>query len=419
MSEEKDKLSPYFSPNKLTSSGVKKVNNVPLYMVIGIICAFALLIAMVASKKAIAQKSLAPKIKIHTPSGYTLKMADEVIQHNKKPPAKENKILLPLNSELTTKSQFLEPATDNSITIQSDVSEAEIERIRQEKTQQFEEAVKAQITVSYNKEKISSMSHQGTAHQTLAIAPNAGQLPSFKEQLKLLQTSANNNIPDQTASNIGGSENESRWQLKSKLQTPSSLFELRAGAVIPGVLISGIRSELNGQIIGQVSQDVFDTATGNYLLIPQGTKLVGVYSNDVKFGQDSVLVAWQRLVFPDGKALDIGGMSGSDRAGYAGFRDEVDHHYARIYGSAVLMSGIVAAISYTQNRNQAAAGFAAPTAGQALSQALGQQLGETTSQLIAKNINTAPTINIRPGYEFNVTVTKDLVFKHPYQQFAY
>lgn len=140
----------------------------------------------------------------------------------------------------------------------------------------------------------------------------------------------------------------------------------------------------------------------------------------MSFGQDSVLVAWQRLVFPDGKALDIGSMPGADNAGYAGFRDQVDHHYARIYGSALLMSGIVAGITYSQNTNQTNPyGYNQPTAGSVLSQALGQQLGEVTSQMVSKNLNISPTINIRPGYRFNIIVIKDLTFKSPYRQFAY
>lgn len=211
-----------------------------------------------------------------------------------------------------------------------------------------------------------------------------------------------------------------RWHLDSTLRNPNSRYELRAGSVIPGVMISGISSELPGQIIAQVSQNIYDTATGNYLIIPQGTKIVGIYSSDASFGQNSVLVAWQRLIFPDGKALDIGSMPGADSAGYAGFRDRVDHHYARIYGSAILMSGIVAGITYSQNTNQSGEfGYAQPTAGSVLSQALGQQLGEVTSQLVSKNLNISPTIHVRPGYRFNIIVVKDLVFESSYRQFAY
>lgn len=415
MSQDNNLLSPDTSPNTLNVAGVKKVNNMPLIIVLSVILVFALLIAMVALKKSSAQQVASASIQRNTPKRDTLKLANDVIK-NAHPIARGSKrALLPLKSELPAQVEAPKELPPEPLSVNNGVSESELERIRQEKTQQFEEAVKAKITVSVDKELTKPNGQLGRPYNLAMQGANPAL--AFKEQLTLMQAAQQ---PTQTARSIGGEEHEQRWHLKSTLQSPQTPYELRAGSVIPGILISGIRSELHGQIIGQVSQDVYDTATGHHLLIPQGTKLLGVYSNDVKFGQDSVLVAWQRLMFPDGKALDIGAMSGSDSAGFSGFRDEVDHHYARIYGSAVLMSGIVAAISYTQNRNQGEQGtFRAPTVGSTLSQALGQQLGETTSQLIAKNINTAPTIHIRPGYEFNVTVTKDLVFNSPYRQFAY
>lgn len=413
MNKDNKLLSPDASPTSLKSSGVKKVNNMPLIIVVSILGSFILLIAMVAMKKASAQKAQTPSHSSKAQKIDAKKLAMDLIRSSKPAPIIK---MSPANT-LDTKQEeqrIVYAPSLRSEALMPTVNNSEIDRINQEKTQLFEEAVKAKITVSVDKELIKS---NGQDFKAINQGIRTGEL-SFKEQLKQLQAVPSNQ--SQTASIIGGKENEQRWRLNSSLQNPSTPFELRAGAVIPGVLISGLRSELNGQIIGQVSQDVFDTATGKFLIIPQGTKLIGIYSDKVNFGRDSVLVAWQRLVFPDGKALDIGAMPGADSAGYAGFRDEVDHHYARIYGSAVLMSGIVAAISYSQNRNQGAqAAFSPPSTADVLSQALGQQIGETTTQLIAKNINTAPTINIHPGYEFNVTVTKDLVFTSPYKQFAY
>ena len=112
-------------------------------------------------------------------------------------------------------------------------------------------------------------------------------------------------------------------------------------------------------------------------------------------------------------------MPGADGAGYAGFKDEVDNHYLRVFGSALLMSGVVAGVAYSQNRNQSANSYSAPTAGSALSEALGQQLGQATAQMISKNLNIAPTLNIRPGFRFNVIVVKDLTFSKPYASFDY
>jgi len=415
MNKNNDFLSPDTSPQKLQTAGVKRVNNVPLIIAIGILTVFVVLIALVANKRANAQNQAPEIMKVKNLKKNTMSLAYEVVGNHKAAviPAPNETILrqesvLPITEEqsLPQKQDMGEPS----------VSDTEIERIRQEKTQEFEEAVKAKTAIMVDNTRLNSreatkasMSDQGIAFNDTSIA--------FKEQLLSLQGLHNTKPMPQT---LGGEENEMRWHLNSRLENPNSRYELRAGGVIPGVMISGISSELPGQIIGQVSQNIYDTATGKYLLIPQGTKIIGIYSSDVSFGQNSVLVAWQRLVFPDGKALDIGSMPGADSAGFAGFRDEVDHHYARIYGSALVMSAIVAGVTYSQNSNQPnQLGYNQPTAGSVLSQALGQQLGEVTSQLVSKNLNVSPTINVRPGYRFNIIVVKDLTFKQPYRQFAY
>ena len=210
---------------------------------------------------------------------------------------------------------------------------------------------------------------------------------------------------------------EDRWKLASQPEAPRSPYELRAGFVVPAILISGINADLPGQIMAQVSQDVFDTATGKWKLIPQGSRLVGQYSSDVVYGQSRVLIAWQRIVFPDGKAMDIGSMPGADSAGYAGFKDQVNNHYVRLFASAFLMSGVTAGIALSQPQSQSTT--TRQSAGSAMSEALGQQLGQVTAQLIARNINIAPTLEIRPGYRFNVIVTKDMTFSKPYRAFDY
>lgn len=219
-------------------------------------------------------------------------------------------------------------------------------------------------------------------------------------------------------SQFGANGQTDRWKLDSQPQAPRSPYELRAGFVVPATLISGINSELPGQIMAQVSQDVFDTPTGKWKLIPQGSRLVGQYSSEVAYGQSRVLVAWQRIVFPDGKAMDIGSMPGGDSAGYSGFNDKVDNHYFRIFGSALLMSAITAGVTISQNCDDPSPGTG--TSGKcAMTEALGQQLGMATAALIAKNLNIAPTLEIRPGYRFNVIATKDLTFSKPYRSFDY
>lgn len=210
---------------------------------------------------------------------------------------------------------------------------------------------------------------------------------------------------------------DSAWILPHT-RTAGQPLELKTGAVIPGVMVTGINSDLPGNIIAQVSQNVFDTATGRQLLIPQGAKLFGVYDSRVICGQERVLVAWNRLVFPDGSAVTLGAMPGSDMAGNAGYTDEVNNHYLRIFGSAILMSMITGGMSYSMDAlntsGNSGNGNSTPTLQDEMGSALAAQLGQATLQLLQKNLNIKPTLEIRPGYQFNVIVTKDLVFRQPY-----
>ncbi|SKB56372.1 TrbI/VirB10 family protein [Luteibacter sp. 22Crub2.1] len=208
-----------------------------------------------------------------------------------------------------------------------------------------------------------------------------------------------------------------RWLLDSGMEAPRTAFELRAGSVIPATMISGINSELPGQIIAQVSQDVFDTPTGRHRLVPQGSRLVGRYNHKVIEGQSRVLVAWQRIVFPDGKALDIGAMEGVDSAGYAGFSDKVDRHYARMFASAILMSGIATGLTSSSIR-PGDDPFGSSSAVM-MRESLARQVGEVASKMIDKNMSYAPELKIRPGYRFNVMAVKDLTFRQAYKPFDY
>jgi type IV secretion system protein VirB10 len=216
-----------------------------------------------------------------------------------------------------------------------------------------------------------------------------------------------------------GADNPDRWYSPNRVETPVR-YQLRAGFVIPAVLLSGVNSEVPGTIIAQVAQDVFDNATGTELLIPQGARLIGSYASNVQYGQSRLFVIWQRIVFPDGRALDIGAEPGTGSDGYAGFKDRVDSHWVRIFGSAVLMSAISAGISYSQDRYQGNGNYYQPPRfSDELSQAVGQQFGQAAAKLLEKNLDIAPTIKIRPGYRFSVLLIRDFVFPGVYQDFAY
>lgn len=210
-------------------------------------------------------------------------------------------------------------------------------------------------------------------------------------------------------------ERDASWILPHT-RTAGQPLELKTGTVIPGVIVTGINSDLPGNIIAQVSQNVFDTATGRNLLVPQGAKLFGVYDSRVIYGQERVLVAWNRLVFPDGSAVTLGAMPGSDMAGNAGYTDKVNNHYLRIFGSAILMSMITGGMSYSMDSlDNSNSDSDNPTLQNEMGAALASQLGQATLQLLQKNLNIKPTLEIRPGYQFNVIVTKDVVFQQPYK----
>ena len=226
--------------------------------------------------------------------------------------------------------------------------------------------------------------------------------------------------PTSAENSVGGD----RWKHDGEQLPPRAELVIQAGDVLPALMISEVNSMLPGQIIAQVSQHVYDTPTKTQLLIPQGTKLIGAYSSDVGYGQNAMLVAWQRLSYPDGKTLDLGSMPGATGAGASGLTDLVNNHYVRLFGSALLMSAITAGVTFSQQQAQGAGipgqvGIPQYNAGTAMSQALGQQLGQVTAQLIAKNLSIAPELTIRPGYRFNVVVVKDLVLPKPYDEFDY
>lgn len=191
-------------------------------------------------------------------------------------------------------------------------------------------------------------------------------------------------------------------------------LSLKTGGVIPALMVTGVNSDLPGVIIAQVSRHVYDTATGRHLLIPRGAKLYGAYDSRIVYGQSRVLVAWNRIIFPDGSAITLGAMPGADQAGQAGFEDQVDTHFWRTFGSAVLMSLISGVSAYAVDEFGQDDDAETPTVIDQLGAGLASQLGQTTATLLEKNLAIKPTLEIRPGYPFNIVVTKDIAFEEPY-----
>nr|WP_172690449.1 IncP-type conjugal transfer protein TrbI [Agrobacterium deltaense]ASK48475.1 conjugal transfer protein TrbI [Agrobacterium deltaense] len=201
--------------------------------------------------------------------------------------------------------------------------------------------------------------------------------------------------------------------LPNRVVPQQSPYELKRGSVIPATLISGINSDLPGRITAQVSQNVYDSATGHRLLIPQGTKLFGRYDSKVSFGQSRVLVVWTDIIFPNGSTLQIGGMAGTDAQGYGGFQDKVNNHYWRTFGSAALIALIGTGIDASLPESSTLA--TQDTASDAARRNFAESFGRVAEQTISRNLNVQPTLEIRPGYKFNVLVDQDIIFPGTYR----
>ena len=207
-----------------------------------------------------------------------------------------------------------------------------------------------------------------------------------------------------------------------RLANPASRYVVQAGAVIPAALITGIRSDLPGQVTAQVTEHVYDSPTGKYLLIPQGSKLIGVYDSQISFGQDRVLLVWTRLIMPNGRSIVLERQPGADAAGYSGLEDEVeggavarqvgrddeiDHHWGRLFTAAALSTllGVGAELGAANNDSAILT---------ALRRGSTDSLSQAGQQVVRRNLNIQPTITIRPGFPVRVIINRDLVLS-PYR----
>lgn len=189
-------------------------------------------------------------------------------------------------------------------------------------------------------------------------------------------------------------------------------YTVQAGTVIPAVLMTEINSDLPGECLAQVTRDVFDSRTQRVALIPRGSKLLCKYDDQLGAGQSRLLVAWTRVLFPDGRSIQLPGLPATDQAGARGVADQVDRHTRKAFGTAVALSLLSAGVQLSQPRNGSL--LAAPTDGQIAAGALGQQLNSLGVQMLQRGVTNQQTIRIRQGTQFNVFLSTDLVFPGPY-----
>jgi len=198
--------------------------------------------------------------------------------------------------------------------------------------------------------------------------------------------------------------------LTKPLLEPISPYEIKAGTVISGALLTAINTDLPGEVIGQVTENVYDSATGKYLLIPQGSRLLGKYQSLVTNGQSRALIVWQRLIFPNGNSIVLDGMPGTDEAGMAGLQDQVDYHLDKLAEATALSTAIAYAGNLARDP-QSGSGY---TGSDVIGDAVAQQANQVGENIINRQLDVQPTITIRQGWPFRVLVNMDMVLE-PYQ----
>ena len=216
------------------------------------------------------------------------------------------------------------------------------------------------------------------------------------------------NRQDQKEAFLKGGSTETRNS--GDLQMPSSPYQVMAGTVVSGALVTGIKSNLPGDVIATVTEPVYDTATGKFLLIPQGSRILGKYNSQVSYGQSRVQVVWNRVILPDTSSLKLDNLAGTDSAGYSGLEDGVDWHWGRIFAGAALTTllGVGAELAAPENRQD---GNRIVIAGRDSAQDSINQVGQ---EITRRNMNIQPTLTERPGLPVRIIVNRDLVLR-PYQ----
>ena len=189
-----------------------------------------------------------------------------------------------------------------------------------------------------------------------------------------------------------------------RILSPSSANILQAGSIIPAALITGIRSDLPGQISAQVTQNVYDSPTGRILLIPQGSRLIGEYDSEVSAGQNRVLLAWDRIIFPNGRSILLDRQPGADGAGMAGVQDRTNYHWGNMLRAAAISTllGIGGELAMEGDDSLT----------RALRSGAQDTVNQTGRQLVERQMSVPPTLTIRPGYPIRVFLTRDLILEH-------
>jgi type IV secretory pathway VirB10-like protein len=253
----------------------------------------------------------------------------------------------------------------------------------------------------------------GMAADTDPQQQAATTLPAGVEGGPLQQLQQQKDKPTDFFSSV--ESNPATDYLPFTLTDPISPYELKAGDIVTGKLESGLNSDSAGDVRAIVSKNVYDYATGEHILVPQGSRLFGTYATAVAYGQTRVMVAWTRIIYPGpcAQSLDLGAMPGTDQTGQAGFSDITENHYGKIFFNAVLVSLFSAGIQLSQPPSSA---FQQYNPIQSAGGAVGQQMGQLGMEFARKGLDIPPTQRIRQGYIFDILLRKDIAFSRPWQE---
>jgi type IV secretion system protein VirB10 len=271
-------------------------------------------------------------------------------------------------------------------------------RLRQH--DEAEAAAKAQVFF-----QISHSGYQASPVDTQPQAGSAGDLDARPAAPPTAESGEGADREQMHKADFVAGKPDTKIYASGILQERRSPYELMAGTVIAAALITGINSDLPGQTIATVTQNVYDTVTGNFLLVPQGSRILGQYDAQVAYGQRRVLLVWTRLIMPDGSSITLDRLQGADSAGYAGLEDQVDSHWGRIFAGAAL-STLLGVNSQLVNNDQAVNSGSVTVAVRQSSQDSLNQVGQ---QITRKNLNIQPTLTVRPGFPLRIIVNKDLI----------
>ncbi|GLR55174.1 hypothetical protein KYK30_31385 [Shinella yambaruensis] len=421
---ENDKVDPIIgndSPDFLAApkrgKGVRRLNRVPLFIIGGLaILAFAAVSYTFIQRQGGGVRGSTAEIQ---PGSVTTTAVPAVRPENFGPlepptPDEGDPVEVTPSDPMPDTGPAPDPVNEDRLRL--------LQRIEENKFAAMEAALTAEPTVAFGSSSTRNSSNTG--------AGNAGTGPGAGMALAGLTgagTGARGRIPSGLGldalgvAGAGGNADPNRQDHKRSFLSldPTQTYlphtrlpaisdkEVKAGTIIPGVMIGGINSDLPGQIVGQVRQNVYDTASGQHLLIPAGARLVGTYDSTVTLGQRRVLVAWNRVIYPDGSSVSLDMMPGADQSGFAGFADKVNNHYWRIFGNAFMLSLFSAGIQLSQPDGPRDGGTY--DSQQIMAAELGRQLGQLGMEMSRRNMDIQPTLEIRPGYKFNIMITKDII----------